>query len=162
MIELDTLKTYEWFLAEIGPAKKASGPKLRLAWTCVTENITITEICGITKDGKYGPRLTELAQRLGLPSPDNILKGMHMWASVQRHWTKEQHEDFIYELTYESLSALPPSDQLIDEATRKKVEFFVRQSKSWDEARSRVKERAPNLLAVFEKLKKSGELALAS
>jgi len=162
MIELDTLKMYEWFLAEIGPAKKASGPKLRLAWSCVTENITITEICGLTKDGKFGPRLTELAQRLGLASPECILKGMHMWASVQRHWTKEAHEDFIYELTYESISSLQPSDQVIDDAARKKVEFFVRQSKSWDDARNRVKERAPNLLPVFEKLKKSGELALVS
>ena len=161
MIELDTLKMYEWFLAEIGPAKRAAGPKLRLAWSCVTENITITEICRITNDGKYGPRLTELAQRLGLASPDGIMKGMHMWANVQRHWTKEQHEDFVYELTYESITSLPPSDQVIDEATKKKVEFYVRQSKSWEDARSRMKERAPNLLPAFEKLKKSGELALA-
>lgn len=161
MTELDTAKFYEWFLQEIAVHKRPAGAKLKLVWNCVTENIAITEWCSINEDKTYGPRLKEFAKRLGLSSPDDFRKGMHIWAKVQRHWTQERHEQTEYELTYESFSRKAPKELTIDDATRKRLAFLARQANTWDQARENVKAKAPDLLAAFEHLRQNGELALA-
>lgn len=161
MTELDTSKFYEWFLQEIAVHKRPAGAKLKLVWNCVTENIAITEWCSVNADKTYGPRLTEFAKRVNLPSPDDFRKGMHIWAKVHRHWTQERHESVEYELRYDSLSRKAPKELTVDDAARKRLAFLARQATTWDEARAVVKAKAPDLLQAFEHLRQNGELALA-
>lgn len=161
MTELDTSKYYEWFLQKVSGTRRSAGPKLLVVWTCVTEDITITEMCAVTEDGKFGPRLLELAKRLGLSSPKDMLKGMHIWAKVQRHWTQERNEGTEYEFTYESIQRRAPKELTIDDATKKRLAFLARQATTWEAARENVMAKAPDLLQAFEHLRQTGELALA-
>lgn len=161
MVELDTSKYYEWFLQEIKAVSRNGGSKIKLTWNCVSEDHTITEWCGVAPDGTYGPRLLEFSNRLGMASPHDFRKGMHIWAKVQRHWTQEKNEAIEFEFCYESISPRVPGDQAIDSASRKRLEFLCRQASTWEDARANVKAKAPGLLSAFEQLRLAGELQLA-
>jgi len=161
--QLDTSKTYVWFISNIETRAIKGKPTLIIDWECKEHNVKVREYMRVCTPFA-GSRLWNTMKCLGwdeqessnTPPQTFFVKGLHVKAKPVMYWSELNSEDMKWKLNYETLEPMNEKVQTINPEDMKTLVRLCSHKGSRDAVLAHLATHRLELLEPFIELSKQG------